>query len=253
MRDPKILIWDLETGYAESAIFSFFNDRIPHDNLLKEWYIICGAYKWLGDTKTKAVSVLDYNNKDTTDDYYVVKHLYEILSQADAIVHHYGDNFDIKKFNTRLIYHGFDPLPNIIQIDTYKIAKSKFKFMSNRLDYIGKYLGVGGKIHTTPGLWMRCLRGVKSAIREMVAYNKQDVNLLEAVYLKLAPFVPSKLNFNHFYGEFEKVCPTCGDTNLQKRGFRLTRIAKWQRFQCQGCGAWSSAPIKENETLGKIR
>lgn len=256
MRDPKILIWDIETAHTIAAIFSLFQKSTPPIDILQEWYIICGAWKWLGDNKIEAVSVLDDPERfkqNPNDDYYVVQKLYDIISQADAIVHHYGDNFDIKKLNTRLIQYGFGPLPPVIQIDTYKIAKRKFKFMSNRLDYIAKYLGYEGKKETTAGLWIRCLQGVKSAVREMVSYNKQDISVLENVFISFAPFVPAQLNFNHFYGEFENVCPTCGGDKLHKRGTRLTRLTKSQRFQCQGCGAWSNAPIKESGKLGQIR
>lgn len=257
MKSPKILVYDIETSHALAAIFSLFQDSVPHKNILQEWYIISIAYKWLGAKQTKAVSVLDdieRFKKNPNDDYHVLKTIREVIAEADAIIHHYGDNFDIKKFNTRLLYHGLDPLPPIIQIDTYKICKSKFKFMSNSLDYIGNYLGVGQKINTTPGLWLRCLQGVKSAIREMVGYNKQDVNLLEAVYLKIAPFAPAHLNLNHFYGsDFERVCPRCGGTSLQSRGLRYTKTTKFRRFQCNSCRGWASAPQKQNGELGALR
>jgi len=257
MNHPKILIWDIETSHTLAAIFGLFQPSTPHHNILQEWYIICAAWKWLGTKQTKAISVADFPEefkKDPNNDYYVIKHIREVISGADAIVHHYGDNFDIKKFNTRLIYHGLEPLPPIIQIDTYKIAKKAFKFMSNRLDYIGKYLGLGGKLETSPGLWLRCLQGIKSAVKEMVGYNKQDVDLLEKVYIRLAPFVPAHLNLNHFYGtNFEKVCPRCGGSHLQSRGFRLTKVSKFRRFQCQECKGWSSAPIKQSGELGELR
>lgn len=258
MRNPKILVWDIETSHTLAAIFSLFKDNTRHSDIIQEWYIICAAWKWLGDKDTQSVSVLDDPKrfaKNPNDDYHVVKVLHDILSQADAIVHHYGDNFDIKKLNTRLIHYGFDPLPPIVQIDTYKICKSKFKFMSNRLDYVGHYLGVGGKMDTTPGLWLECLRGVKRAVRDMVAYNKQDVELLEKVYVKLAPFAPTKLNMNHFYGDDEDpVCRLCASSHLQKRGFRYSTVSKFQRYQCQECGAWGSAIIsKINEKEGSMR
>lgn len=258
MSEPKILIWDIETSHTLAAIFSLFKDNTTADSIIQEWYIICAAWKWFGDKKVEAVSVLDDPkrfDKNPNDDYYVVKTLHDVLSQADAIVHHYGDNFDIKKLNTRLVHYGFDPLPPIIQIDTYKICKSKFKFMSNRLDYVGKYLGVGGKMRTEPGLWLRCLQGQKQAVKDMVAYNKQDVELLEKVYVKLAPFAPTKLNMNHFYGDDdEPVCPKCGGSHLQSRGYRYSVLSKFRRYQCQECGTWSSRVIsKVNQTEGSIR
>jgi hypothetical protein len=258
MNEPNILIWDIETAHAIAALFSLYQDSVPIQNVLQEWYIICASWKWLGKKQVYATSVLDdieRFEKDPNDDYHVLKTLRGVIEQADAIVHHYGDRFDLPKFNTRLLYHGLDPLPDIPQIDTYKICKNKFKFLSNKLDYVGQYLGVGEKITTSPKLWLRCLMGEKDAVREMVKYNKQDVELLERVYVKLAPFAQAaqrKLNMNLWYGD-NNVCPTCGDANLHRRGYRTTRVSKFARFQCQSCGTWSSAPIRANGTLGVIR
>jgi hypothetical protein len=256
---PNILIWDLETGYNVATIFSLFNKRpIPPDAIQQERYIICGAYKLLGQGSTRAISLLgdlDRFREDPTDDSYVVRELHKVLSEADALVAHYGDNFDSRYFNTRAVFHGLDPLPDIPQIDTYKIAKGKFLFNSNRLDYLGKFLGLGGKISTNQELWARCYRGEQKAVREMVAYNKQDVDLLEAVYQKLAPYAHQaqrKVNMNLWFGD-NNVCPTCGSDNLHRRGYRYTRVSEFARFQCQACGSWSSAPINTEGKLGKIR
>lgn len=258
MSQPKILVWDIETAHALAAIFSLYQGSTPSQNILQEWYIICAAWKWLGQKQTHAVSVLDDEKrfaKDPNDDYHVIKVLHETISEADLIVHHYGDKFDLPKLNTRLIYHGFKPLPPVLQVDTYKICKNKFKFMSNKLDHVGKYLGLGGKINTTPQLWLRCLAGEVSAIKEMVRYNKQDVDLLAEVFKKIAPFAQDaqrKLNMVHFMGG-GNVCPTCGSDHLHRRGHRLTRVSKFARFQCQACGSWSSAPVSKNGELGVIR
>jgi len=257
MSDPKILVWDIETNFNLLLTYDLFTNFIPYDRILEERYMISVAWKELGGKKIEAVSLLDDPErftKDPHDDYHVVKTIYEVLSEADAIIHHFGDKFDVKMLNSRLIYHGFPPLPEIVQIDTYKIATSKFKFNSNKLDYLGEYLGLGRKIPVNRQLWVDCWHGTKRAVRDMVTYNKQDVKLLEQVYLKLAPFAPAKLNLNHFYGNDEDpVCPLCGGTHLQKRGNRLTRAGKWQRFQCQECGGWSSAPLRKDGSIGKIR
>lgn len=258
MSDPKIIVWDIETNFNLLLSYNLFTDYIPHDHILQERYLLSVAWKELGSKKVQAVSLLDDPERfaqDPHDDYHIVKTIHEVLSDADAIVHHFGDKFDIRMFNARLIYHGFPPLPDIIQIDTYKIAQSKFRFNSNKLDYLGEYLGLGRKIQTDRQLWIDCWNGDKKAIREMVRYNKQDVELLEQVYLKLAPYAPAKLNLNHFYGddEFEPVCPRCGGSHLQQRGKRYTRTNEWVRMQCQECGGWSSAPMKQDGSIGKLR
>jgi hypothetical protein len=250
LTSPKILFWDIETGFNKTAIFGLGKRWVPHTAVLQERYIICAAFKWLGKDETFAVSLLDDLDKfvaDPTDDYLTVTRMHSVLSEADAIVAHYGDNFDIKFFNTRALAHGLDPICNVIQIDTCKMAKAKFMFNSNKLDYLGSFLGLGKKIKTDEQLWHDCLMGKPSAVEEMVAYNIEDVNLLERVYLKLRPFLPARMNFNIFDRD---ACPKCGHTHVQKRGFQYTLVCKYQRYKCMGCGGWfrGGKAIKEWDT-----
>lgn len=243
---PRVLFYDIETSHNVAAIFDLFSEHTGHDSILQEKYIICFAFKWQGSKKVQAVSVLDDPArfaKNPNDDYHVIKSLHDILSTADAIVAHYGDKFDIKVFNSRAVYHGLPPLPPIHQIDTHKMARKKFKFNCNRLDYLGKYFKLGSKIKTDITLWLRCLRGEKKAIQEMVHYNKGDVDLLEKIYYKLAPYVSNGLNANLFTDAKDALCPYCGSDHLQHRGFRYTKTRKYKRMQCQDCGSWSSASL----------
>lgn len=254
MNKPNVLIWDIETGFNVAGIFELFpRNGIYYKNIINEKYIISAAFKKLGEGKVWAYSLLDDPErfkKDPTDDYVVVKAIHETLSQADAVVAHYGDKYDIKFVNTRSIYHGFGPLPPVIQIDTYKIAKAKFLFNSNRLNYIGNYLGLGSKISTNQALWMDCLRGIKRAVTDMVTYNKQDVLLLEKVYQKLAPYVPAKLN-RLLFNEGDECCPLCGSENLKPRGWSYTRTRTYRRFKCGDCSHWSQFTRCETSTTIK--
>ena len=239
MNEPKILIWDIETSHNVVAVFRLYGeDYINHENLLQERFVICAAWKWLGEKKTHAVSGLDDPSrfrKDPFDDKHVLEALHKVLSEADVIVAHNGDAFDIKFVETRMLAHGLSPLPPITSIDTYKVAKSRFMFNSNKLDYLGKYLGVGQKKRTAPGLWLEVLKGSPAAIKEMVEYNKEDVNLLERVFLKLRPYVANHINRQLFGGNG---CPRCGSKKVQSRGVHRAITKIYQRYQCQSCGGW---------------
>ena len=123
-----------------------------------------------------------------------------------------------------------------MQIDTWKIAKSKFMFNSNRLDYIAQKLVGEGKKRTRPGLWEDCWHGRHGAVHEMVAYCKQDIDILDRVYKVLAPFVPAKLNAALFTDK--PACGNCGSHHIQWRGESMayTTKTRWHRFQCMACG-----------------
>lgn len=231
---PKIYLWDIETGYNIVNLFSLFQPgkHIHYSAIEQERYIICGSVKELGKPGVHSYSV---DPNIPTNDYSVVKWLLQALGDADAIIAHNGDKFDYKYLNTRALYHGLDPLPPVIQIDTLKMARSKFYFNSNRLDYLGQFLGVGEKIHVDQKLWAEALVGNSKAISDIVKYNKQDVKLLEQVYLKLAPYCETKLNRALFNDE---VCPLCGSENYENRGYSTNRTGVYQRYQCQDCGKW---------------
>lgn len=247
----KVLYWDIETSQNLVAVFQLANnDWIDPSNIVRERYIICAGWLWAGEKKVHTVSVLDdpkRYDKDPYDDEYVVRQLHKVLSEADVIIGHNSDSFDKRYVDTRALVHGLAPLPPITSVDTYKIAKSKFMLNSNKLNYIGGLLKVGEKLPTTPGLWMRVLKGEKKAIRDMVTYNKQDVLLLERVFLKLRPYASNHIN-RELFGETG--CPRCGHHKIQSRGVHKAISRVYRRWQCQNpkCMGWFKSTKAEPGT-----
>jgi DNA polymerase elongation subunit (family B) len=163
MTGPKVLFYDIETSLQLVAVFQLGNnDWIDPSNLVTERYIICASWSWEGESKVHHVSVLDDPKrfeKDPYDDFHVVNALHKVLSEADVIVGHNSDSFDTPYVNTRALYHGLSALPPITSIDTYKVAKSKFRLNSNKLDYIGKFLKLGRRRRHPLVYGCGCLRG----------------------------------------------------------------------------------------------
>lgn len=249
-----MILWDIETSHNVVAQFSLREEYTPHTNIIKERYIISGAWKALGEKKIHAVSVLDDPERfaaNPNDDRHVVETLREVLATADVIVAHNGDRFDTKWVAGRMLAHGLPPLPPIQSIDTYRTVKRMFYLNSNRLDYIGKYLGLGGKTHTPAGLWLEALKGDAKAIRTMVAYNKRDVELLEQVFLKLRPFMPD--HFNRLLHEGQSGCPRCGSAHVQSRGFHRSITQVYRKFQCVDCRGWFRKRTAEKAMTSDVR
>lgn len=252
MAEPRILLWDVETSLNVVAVFQLKQDYIQPESIISERHLICAAWKWLDEKKVHTVSLLDDEKrfaKDIHDDRVVCEKLHEVLSSADVIVAHNGDKFDIRFVEARMLIHGLPPLPPIVKLDTMKIAKRRFLFNANKLDYLGKILGVGRKKPTAHGLWMKVLFGDAEAIKAMVAYNKGDVQLLERVFLKLRPFMPNYLSRELFGLEG---CPRCGSKKIQRRGVSRNATRVYQRFQCQGCTGWFKS-IKSEPSTATVR
>lgn len=221
----KILIWDIETAPALAYTWSLWPKSIPHSHVVKDWSILCAAWKWYGKRRVYHSKV---DLKHYEEDYKVVVDLRDALMEADVLVHHNGDKFDLKRFNTRCLAHNLEPVPKITTIDTLKVVKKEFGFTSNRLDFIGHYLLGEGKLETPTNLWMKVLTGDKKSFKIMVDYNKQDVILLEDVYNILLPYIKNHPNHNLYTDSH--VCPNCGSSDLQKRGYYTTRTTKNKGF-----------------------
>lgn len=251
---PRILFYDIETSLMPVAVFSLLhNDYITPDAILQERYVICGSWSWNDESRVHAVSVLDdpkRYKKNPHDDLHVIKVLHGVLSQADVIVHHNGDSFDKRYVDTRILVNGLPALPPVPSIDTYKVAKSKLLLASNKLDYLGKLLGVGRKIKTSSELWMKVLNGDAKAVKEMVTYNKQDVLLLRDVFKKLQAYIPNYINLELFGGTG---CPRCGSTSVQSRGLHRAISRVYRRFVCNSCGGWYRMVANERDVKPKYR
>ena len=233
MDRPRVILWDLETSHNIVAAFQLRQHyAIPHDNILQERYIICAAWKELGHGPVHSAVTLRGNDKS------ICVQLHRLLSRVDVAIAHNGDAFDLKFVETRMVFHGLPPLPPLTTIDTLKVARKRFRFNNNRLDYLGKFLGVGAKHSTSPGLWVKVLRQDPSAIRALAAYNKHDVILLERVFRKLQPYTPTRL----IIPAMTRRCVRCGSPRVHFQGERWSRTGAYQRLRCRSCGGWEQIP-----------
>lgn len=234
----KIAAYDIETSPIIGYTWGLWEQNVVDTK--EEWRILAFSYKWIGDAKTHVYALCDFPlyKKDPKNDYAIVEKLWQLFNEADIILGHNSDEFDNKKVFARFIKHGFKPPTPYKTIDTKKIAKRYFKFDSNKLDNLGKYLDLGSKLKTGGfDLWLGCMAGNRKDWALMKKYNKQDVVLLEKVYLKMLPYITNHPNLNLLNGTTHN-CPNCGSPKTIKRGFAMTRVSKCQRLQCNDCGAW---------------
>jgi len=243
MLQPRVLMLDIETAPLLGYHWGLWKQNIGYGQLESEWYILCWAAKWLGDKKVHAhgldagkIAKSDSDVKDAE----LLEPLWELMDEADIIVAHNGKKFDMPKINARFLKAGFNPPSPYKQVDTLNECKKTFRFTSNRLDAVAQFLGLGRKMDTGGfDLWTDYMKGSKAAQKKMLKYNIQDVKLLEDVYLKLLPWMPNHPNVGVYVDHDKPICPKCGSTHLQKRGYAYTQVGKYHRMQCMGCGGWS--------------
>jgi len=210
----RVLIYDIETspniGWFWRAGYKL---NIPATNITKERAVICVSYKWLGEDQVYNLS-WDKNQ----DDKFLIEQFIEVLNEADLIVAHNGDRFDLKWLKTRALFHRLPMLPNYKQFDTLKVAKSKLLFNSNRLDYIAKFLGHEGKNSTTIDLWMDIMfKKCKVAMNTMLEYCDEDVRQLEKVYQELRYLDNPRLHEGVMTVKTKQTSKITGNVNIKNK------------------------------------
>lgn len=247
MNKAKICFVDIETSPIIGYTWQKFDTNLI--KILEPTKIMSMAWKFLGDDKTQVKALCDYKGykANVLNDKNLMNDIWRVLDDADIVAAHNGQAFDIKKINARFIINGLDAPSSYDVVDTLKVAKRYFKFDSNSLDDLGRYLGEGEKVSTGGfGLWTSCMAGDPDSWDRMKEYNKHDVDLLEKIYLRLRPFMDNHPDVNTVTGDFSKTpaCHTCGSSRVQKRGFAFTKTGRKQRYQCGDCSSWSTGPYE---------
>lgn len=234
----KILIFDIEV----SPIISY-NWRLWQSDaidIVEDWQILCFAYKWAGEKKIHVVAQDDFKGwkAGINDDRQVVKTLHKLFDEADVIVAHNGDSYDIKRAHARMIVHKLTPPSPSRTVDTLKVARKVAGFSSNKLSSLVEQLDLGkkedsGGIEVLRGV----LKGVKKDWNHLKHYCKVDVKILEALYYELLPWMSNHPSLA-VLDDQPSACPKCGSTHMRKGGFYVTKTGKYKRYQCLSCGGW---------------
>jgi len=230
--NAKILLLDIETAPNVAFTWGLFKQNISLGQLVKPGRTICWAAKWLGQKKVHFKS--EYHQDHET----MVREMWELLDEADLVIHYNGKKFDIPTLNKEFILLGLAPPSPYRQIDLINTCRSQFRFASNKLDFICQQLGLGGKTqHKGMSLWVGCMESSRKSWKTMKEYNIQDVHLLERLYIRLLPWIKTHPNLAMFMDTDRPVCKGCGSTHVQSRGVEVTNRATYRRFKCMGCGA----------------
>lgn len=232
----KRLYFDIETSPNIGLFWSAgYKQKIDYSNIIKERAIICICYKWEDE---KEVSYLTWDKNQC--DKKMLQEFIKVANTSDELVGHNGDKFDLAWIRTRCLFHRIDMFPTYKTIDTLKISRSKFRFNSNRLNYIAKYLGIGQKIKTEFDLWKNIvLNKDKKAMDKMVKYCQEDVRLLEKVHKELHKHCYNKTHFGVVFGQDKGSCVECGSDDLKVTATRITMGGtKYKQYQCKTCGKY---------------
>lgn len=238
----KILILDIEITPTLAAVWGLFRQNISINQILGNSEVLCWAAKWLGSDETYFSSI------EMTSKKKMLKEIFKLLEEADAVVTYNGKSFDLKILNKEFALQGWARPSPYKNIDMLQVMRSQFRFTSNKLGYVAPQLGLGGKTkHSGYDLWLHCMNPrsaeYKDSWKVMETYNIQDVELLENLYVRLKGWVPNHPSHSALLNDH--VCPNCGSSHLQRRGTAITTTLSYQRYQCKDCGAWSRTKLAD--------
>ena len=241
MANRNRLFFDIETSMNVGVFFQPGHQvSINHDQIVEERKIICICYKW---EHSKKVYSLQWDSKKC--DKKMLKDFIKVADQADELVGHNGDRFDITWVRTRALIHGIPFTPYIVSIDTLKLSRSLFKFNSNRLDYVTKLLLGEGKSQTNFQMWkdltLLPYTKTKPTLNKMVKYCKRDVQILQDYFEKINPYIKHK---THYAVKGE--CPECGSDKLRITRRRMNASGTCTvQLNCDECSKYHTMPEKQ--------
>lgn len=239
MKPLKIWIYDIETTPTKGYFWRYWNENIGHGQVLEYGKILSFAGKWLGEedihyeeNRTKANRV--------GSDKKITQSIINFFDEADIVIGHNGKAFDCKTVTGKALKHGIKPPSPYKIVDTMLSAKRYFKMPRNSLECLADELGCSGKLNhkAFPGfsMWRECIKGNPEAWEEMEIYNRQDVVVLEEVYLKMRPWISDHPNMGVLMEEGRKICPKCGSGEIKTPRRKKTTTTNTQVYPLYICG-----------------
>lgn len=252
----NVVYFDCENSrmLIEFPAYSLYgNDRIDPKYIKRDWAFTCAAWAKLDLRKQKigrveVVSVLDDPKrfkKDHRDDYHVVKTMHGVLKDADIVIGHNSSKFDWPKLNYKFAKHGLEAIDEPVHIDTLKAARKYYRSTSNSLFYLAQEFGVEMKDDLPKGVMHKADDGCEKSLKRLVKYNKQDIRAGASLYFKMMPYIKNHPDIRRIMGTVNSPkkgletskCSTCGSSKVQKNGYLVTKIGKYQRYRCLNCGS----------------
>ena len=251
----KILTLDIENAPMTSYHWSLWNINVGNPMRLEgdRSYMMTVAAKWLHSDE------IFYFETRTEDDSKITAAIMKLVDEADIVVGHNAQKFDMKKINAYAILNGLTPPSPYRVVDTMLIAKKYFSFERNTLEYLTGVLCTSQKsAHKKFNgfeLWKECMAGNEEAWAEMKHYNIQDVLVTEELYLKLRGWDKSHPSVVTASGSLVNRCTTCGSTALKPDGYSITNVSQFKRYRCNDCNSYSrerSSVITKSERVSLL-
>lgn len=239
-KNPKLLYFDIETApiRIEADVWNIWEPRIRPEHVKEDWFVLGWAAKWVCTSYMFSYALRPSEAKNCNDKR-ILKPLWDLFNEADIIIGHNSDRFDVKRMNWRWMIHGYNPPKPYRQVDTLKEIKKIAAPTSAALDFIAKHAGLNGKMKHRHNLFKECKAGNRDALIELKKYNEVDVIEGEAVYLWARPWMKTHPNTGLYFQDDKSHCRNCGslDLDYDRDHPVVTAANSYECWTCKICGA----------------
>lgn len=239
--NKKVLLFDIETSPILGYVWSRWQQNVSSSQIEQESFILSFAAKWLDGDEIFSY-ILTPEEIQNEDDSFLLEQLIPLLEESSVVVGHNAARFDIPIVKARALVHGFPPLLPFRTTDTLQIAKKEFRFSSNKLDDLCRFLNLDVKMeHSGFSLWKGVLHCDETSRQTMLEYNIQDVVILEQLYKKLISWDSRAVNQTLVHPLGTLQCIKCGsdDIEMVEGKFAFTNLSKFGVYRCNVCGGIS--------------
>jgi len=179
---PKILYLDIEVALMKVYTYDLYvpSKRLRPAQIDTRKYIICWAAAWLnGENKIDGgilSDVITQRETKTQNDKRVCQSIFDLMNEADFIVGHNSDSFDLKVLRWRFLKHGMGfPIVNKT-FDTFKLAGKYTRPESRGLEDLSLQLGGRAKMGLDEHEWREIVeQGTPRLLAKADKYCRGDV------------------------------------------------------------------------------
>lgn len=232
-REPRILIVDIETSPNLCYVWSLYGEQhISPSQVVEQSRVLCFAAKWLDKKATEFYSEHHHDRDE------MIRQSWRLFDEAEVVITYNGPSFDIRHLQREWLMAGLGPPSPWVDVDLLRVNRARFKFPSSKLGAVTDTLGLPTKLETGgQTLWNEVLKGDPKAWALFKRYNIRDVEVTEALYRVLRPWLKGP-----HMGQWMRdsaCCFSCGSRELTFTGLVYGRAMSYPKFRCDGCGAWN--------------
>ena len=235
----RILVYDVETFPNVGRFWGLWRQNIAPGQIITPGRVCGVGAKWHGSKNVMWFS--EFHDAGGHEE--MVRKTHNLFDQADIVVGYNQKKFDTPRMRTAFVQYGLQPPSPFKEVDLYQVVSRQLSLPSNKLGYVAEYFGLEQQKmkNEGDGLWRKCMEGDAKAWATMRSYCKRDVKVTEALYERVRPWIPSHPHLGLYVDTDDPMCGHCGGRHLQRRGYAVTQLGNYPRFQCQteGCGKWS--------------